>query len=61
MGYEAGTHRAKGNGGGGQTDETSIASVWLVNSIGVLVTELLQYGLNPLVIFGGSELTYDSL
>ena len=34
---EGATHGAEGNGGGGQTYKASIAGVWLVNSIGILV------------------------
>jgi len=35
------THRAEGNSGGSQADETSISRMWLMDCVGILVAELV--------------------
>lgn len=60
MGSEDFTHGTEGDSSSGQADEASIAGMWLVDGIGILVAELLEYGLNPLIVFGGSKLAYQA-
>lgn len=54
------TYRAQSDGGSGQTNETSIASMGLMDGIGILVAELVKYSLDPRVVFCGSKLADDS-
>lgn len=44
------THRSQCYRGGGQTDQTSISRVWLVNSIGIIVAELIDNLLDFIVL-----------
>lgn len=49
------TYRAQGNGGSGQANKAAIARM-LVDGISILVTELVEDGLNGSGILGGDEL-----
>lgn len=55
------TYRAKCNGGGGEADQASITGVRLVDSIGILIAQLIEDGLDPRVVFGHDQLTNDPL
>ena len=48
---KAATYRAKSNSGGGQTYQASISCMRLMNGICIVVTKLVEDGLDPLVVF----------
>lgn len=54
-------HRAEGYGGSGQADESSIPSVGLMDSIGILVAQLVKNGGNLVIVLCSSKLAYDPL
>lgn len=43
------THRSKGDRGSGQADQAAVSGVGLMHSIGIVMAELLDDFLNPLM------------
>jgi hypothetical protein len=54
-------HWTEGDSSGSQAYETSVAGVWLVYSIGELVAELVENGLDSGIVLAGNQLAYDAL
>lgn len=59
-GCEERTDRSESNGGGCKADQATVASMRLVDSVGILVAELIEYRLDPVVILTGNKLPNDS-
>lgn len=57
----AGTYRAKSNRCRSEADESSISSMRLVDSIGIVIAELLKNIVYPLVVLGCNEFSNNSL
>ena len=55
------TYRAKSNGGGGQSYQSSVPCMRLVDGIGEVITELVENGLDPGVVLLGDEVAYKPL
>jgi len=55
------TYRPKGNGCGGQTYQASVARMWLVDRISIVIAELVQHGFDLSIFFCSDELTDDTL
>jgi hypothetical protein len=50
------THRSKSNSRGSQTYQATVSGMWLMDSICIVVTKLLEDGLNLGVVLSGSQL-----
>lgn len=55
------TYRTQGNGSSGQADQPTVAGMGLVDSVGIVVAQLVENGLNFGVILFGNYLANDAL
>lgn len=55
------TYRAKSNGCRSEADESSISSMRLVDSIGIVIAKLLKNIVYALVVLGCNKFSYNSL